>query len=205
MSPGQPLRLALVIGLGVSCLSVAAWALWHEDGRFGLPTPRPPGLVQPEVATTLVLPQALADAVPRGQGPVLLHFFNPDCPCSRFNLPHLEELKLKYGKDVRIVGLVEGEFAAGKKLLGELGIPLVDDESGALANAVGVYSTPQAVILDGQGKLRYRGNYNAARYCDDPETQYARLALEAVLAEAPVALPVQASIAYGCELPRGHR
>jgi len=39
------------------------------------------------------------------------------------------------------------------------------DADGSLAKMVGVYSSPQAVIVDTRGALYYRGNDNLARYC----------------------------------------
>ena len=75
------------------------------------------------------------------------------------------------------------------------------DADGSLGRALGVYSTPQAVILNGDGTLFFRGNYNLSRYCADAKTEYARLALEHALAHTPYTAPEGANIAYGCELP----
>jgi hypothetical protein len=67
---------------------------------------------------------------------------------------------------------------------------------------VGVYSSPQAVVVTAAGALYYRGNYNLARYCTEVQTEFARIALEHVLAGAPkYDAPAPARIAYGCPLP----
>ena len=47
----------------------------------------------------------------------------------------------------------------------EPGVPVLVDADGSLAKMVGVYSSPQAVIVDTRGALYYRGNDNLARYC----------------------------------------
>ena len=69
-----------------------------------------------------------------------------------------------------------------------------------IANAAGVYATPQAVLVNARRELVYRGNYNTSRYCSNPETEYVRIALESLVGRsAPANLPE--SPAYGCELP----
>jgi hypothetical protein len=60
-------------------------------------------------------------------------------------------------------------------------VKFVEERDGATAQSFGVYSTPQAVILDLAHTLRFRGNYNNSRYCDDQETEYARIAFETLL------------------------
>jgi len=82
----------------------------------------------------------------------------------------------------------------------DLDMPVICDTT--LAATCGVYSTPQAAILDGGGKLYFRGNYNRNRYCSDEKTGFARQALDGLLSGnysltfSPLALK-----AYGCQLP----
>jgi hypothetical protein len=59
------------------------------------------------------------------------------------------------------------------------------DADGSLAKRVGIYSSPQAVVVTAAGALYYRGNYNLARYCTDVRTEFARIALEHVLDGGP--------------------
>jgi hypothetical protein len=76
------------------------------------------------------------------------------------------------------------------------------DTDRRLADTLGVYSTPQAAILDARSRLYYVGNYNRTRYCRDRETEYARLALESLLAGAPPVAAIDGGPAYGCPLRR---
>jgi hypothetical protein len=144
----------------------------------------------------------------------LLHFFNPVCPCSRFNAEHIRALWERFGKQARFVAVVQiaddqdtaqrrESLAAAARLFGADMEAVIDDQ-GKIAAACGVYSTPQAVILapGSASVVLFRGNYNVTRYCADPKTEFARQALEAVLNHQP--LPPEsrsAMIAYGCELP----
>ena len=191
----------------LATLLLCAWigaAFWQQDLRWSLPTPRPAGLVAPPIGSQPTLPPALAQLV-RPDAPTLLHFFNPACPCSRFNLEHVRELEREFGERVRVVFVVQGEDAdeVARALENvDDDAPRVLDLDGAIAHALGVYSTPQAVVLDARGHLAYRGNYNSSRFCVALESQYAHLALEDLLAQRPVrTFAAPATTAYGCALP----
>lgn len=184
-----------VAGLSLTAIGVV---FWQQDLRYALPTPRPADLRQVPVGTVVELPPALrqwlGDAAAR---PLLLHFYNPDCPCSRFNLDHLQLLQARYGTRVQFVEIVESPAVADSGL----GLPVVADPDGSLAAHFGVYSTPQAVVLDATRRLHYRGNFNATRYCNTPATQFARQALEALLNGTATVFDPRAETAFGCPLP----
>jgi hypothetical protein len=202
------IRVAATIGGAVACLGVAGFVFYREDVRYSFPTPKPSGLVQPSRGEQLPIERWMAGAnvAARGQ-PVLFHFFNPHCPCSRFNLDHLRTLRARYGERVTFVGVVqapvddEDDRVELRRRLDDLGfdLPWVLDPAGQIAGEAGVYSTPQAVFTDARGRLIYRGNYNASRYCTDARTEFVRIAIEAFLTEQGPMPPD--TPAYGCELP----
>jgi hypothetical protein len=195
--------LLLVGGL----LVFSGYIFWLQDWKYGLPTPKPQGLQQLPIGSHPALPPVLASLRVQAPGqPLFLHFFNPDCPCSRFNADHVRELIRAHRATTSFVAIVEpegGTLARDEvgKVEREFGIHAVVDENGAIGRAVGVYSTPQAVIVGPEGSLYFRGNYNVSRYCADARSEYARLALEHVLAGASFEAPEGATVAYGCELP----
>jgi hypothetical protein len=83
----------------------------------------------------------------------------------------------------------------------DINLPVLFDT--AIASSCGVYSTPQAVIIDTDHKLYYRGNYNRSRYCTEKKTEYARMALDSLLHHNPNVIFDQFALkAYGCELPK---
>lgn len=132
--------------------------------------------------------------------PVFMHFFNPYCPCSKFNTPYFVSLSQQYQQQVQFVvvvpeGISEKET---RDFVGEQ-LPIIIDHGGLLASAAGVYSTPQAVIVDESNTLYYRGNYNKSRYCTDKESNYAEMALVSLLNNQirPQFNPL-ATTAYGC-------
>src|SRR5688572_14413568 len=150
---------------------------WYQDWQYTLPTPKPAHWQPVAAGEKIELPAELARSLSGGGGkPMLLHFFNPGCPCSKFNLDHVRDLVSEFKGRVHLVAVLQGDDSAEvqKKFssLG-LGIPSVFDHSGNFAARCGVYSTPQAAILDESGRLYFRGNYNTNRYCTARETEFA--------------------------------
>ncbi|CAA9345017.1 MAG: hypothetical protein AVDCRST_MAG56-8073 [uncultured Cytophagales bacterium] len=192
----------LMVVFSLVCLSGIGFLFWYEDMQYARPTPRPASLVQLPVGSALRL--EAAGKMPGGK-PLLLHFFNPSCPCSRFNRGHLRELYAQFGPKVDMVVVLQAKDtleAIRKYRDWELPMPYVTDPAGTLAERCGVYATPQAVLLSPDARLYYRGNYNTGRYCVNRDTQFARRALEALLADQPAPLfPGVAQTAYGCLLP----
>lgn len=137
--------------------------------------------------------------------PTFLHFFNPACPCSRFNLDHLRSLIQSHQAQVRFIAVLQGDQPNLREAFGKLGLNMesVIDLNGAIARAAGVYATPQAVLINRQGQLYYRGNYNSSRYCTTKETEFARIAIESLRDGKPhQPIPLEARTAYGCPLPK---
>ena len=185
-----------------TCIAVI---FWRYEWKYSLPTPVPTTYHAIQLGSSITLPSSAAALSSAGEKPLFLHFFNPDCPCSRFNMPQFRELVRQYGSKATfaIVVMSPGRFTAAdiqSKFNLPYPIPVLSDSS--IAAACGVYSTPQAVIIDKDGRLFYRGNYNRSRYCNDEKTGFARLALAGLLDHHysqtfdPLALK-----AYGCELP----
>lgn len=201
-------RRWFLVGLGEAALVAVMIAMfWYQDWRYSLATPRPPHLKQPALGTILDLGAASGGLLSSSlQRPMFLHFFNPDCPCSRFNLDHVRALHRKYGDRVDFVAVMEGLNAEHlSQEFARLDLPLlcIFDVDRTVADATGVYATPQAVILDREKKLFYRGNYNTSRYCVTPQTEFARIALESLLQDSrePSPQSVAATRAFGCALP----
>jgi hypothetical protein len=192
----------------LSLLAFVGGVFWEQDWKWGLPTPRPSGLTQPPIGSRAALPGVLGVRwAPSSGRPLFLHFFNPDCPCSRFSQDHVRDLIRAYRDRVTIVAVIEpeGGVVSARTVASverDLGVPTLLDADGSLARAAGVYSSPQAVLVTTGGALYFRGNYNLARYCTDERTAFARIALEHLLAGAPAyKAPREARIAYGCPLP----
>jgi hypothetical protein len=194
------MRKIVMMGWLLALISVLVALFWYTDWRYSLPTPVPVHY-QPVVSGAAI---ALGQPVRTASGkPIFLHFFNPSCPCSRFNMPYFQALVRRFGDkvDFAIVVLSDKKYTA-KEIRDKfsLQVPVFFDSS--MAKACGVYSTPQAVIIDSADQLYYRGNYNRSRYCTDNKTNYAEMALSALLKNDPNKLKDPYALrAYGCSLP----
>ncbi len=192
-------KLVVVVWLIVIFSGVGA-LFWYNELIYHLPTPIPEHYKPVNNGTVI----KLASEFDAYQGkPVFLHFFNPDCPCSRFNITNFKALVKQYGGQVNFVVVVINNKNYTAKAIRDkfdLNIPVLFDAS--LAAMCGVYSTPQAVLLDAQHTLYYRGNYNQSRYCTDEKTSYAKIALNGLLHDhARLVFSPLALRAYGCSLP----
>jgi thiol-disulfide isomerase/thioredoxin len=195
------MRTVAVIAWLIVLLTTIVALFWHNEWVYSLPTPVPENYRAVDAGTAIDVTNKLPFKT--GQ-PVLLHFYNPDCPCSRFNIPHFRSLVKQYGNQIRfvIVPVTRKKMTANEILKKfDINIPVLFDT--ALATMCGVYSTPQAVIIDTNRQLFYRGNYNKSRYCADKQTEYARMAIDKILHNnAAIILDQFALKAYGCQLPK---
>ena len=196
-------RLAIAWLILLSC--GIAFVFWQYQWKYSLPTPVPEGYHAVSRGTLVQLPASAQALRARNGKPLFLHFFNPDCPCSRFNMPQFKALVDQYGDKVDFAIVVMGDrsfTAAAIQDKFNLSHPLPVLQDSAVAAACGVYSTPQAVLIDARGQLYFRGNYNRSRYCTDERSSFAKQALDGLLQGnyslifSPLALK-----AYGCQLP----
>jgi hypothetical protein len=186
--------LTLLLG-GITAL------FWYNEWVYSLPTPVPENYKTVKPGSTI---DAAWEVRSTDNKPLFLHFFNPDCPCSRFNIAHFKSLVKQYGNEVifAIVVMSNKNYTA-KKIQDkfDVSIPVLFDT--AIATSCGVYSTPQAVIINTNHKLYYRGNYNRSRYCTDKKTNYAQIALDGLLHNNLTSVFDQYAVkAYGCQLPK---
>jgi hypothetical protein len=193
------LRFAIAFGFLALCTLCVGCVFWKQELQYRLPTPVPQAYAPVPVGTAIHLTGSLS-----GQKARFLHFYNPDCPCSRFNVQHLRMLIGNYNDSISIAIVVasDEDLSRARKAFGDQ-VEFVTDIQGAIASACGVYSTPQAAIIDREGKLYYRGNYNISRYCTSRASNFAELSLLALMKNqmAPQ-FGLLATESYGCSLAR---
>jgi thiol-disulfide isomerase/thioredoxin len=142
------------------------------------------------------LPRTLDDFGPKKA--TVLVFVNTSCPVVQRYLPTLQELESAYrSKEVQFVAVNSAEedtliAAATHAVKFGVEFPVVKDFDAACARALGVTRTPQAVVLDSEKKIRYRGRiddqYRLRGNRKAPTTHDLKDALDAVLAGRPVAV-----------------
>jgi len=179
---------------------IVSGLFWYNQFVYALPTPIPASYKTVPNGKIIPLNRALSF---KNDRPVFLHFFNPECPCSRFNINHFKSLVKAYHNQVNFaIVLIASKPYSEKEIQQrfDIDVPVVADST--MAAAAGVYSTPQAVILKNSHRLFYRGNYNKSRYCTDQKTSYAKLALESLFQKnSLIQFDRYALTAYGCTLP----
>src|SRR5688572_15028979 len=79
--------------IAVSIVAMMGWVYWEQEVQYWQPTPIPANFVDVKVGDTVDLAADLPIAENR---PAFLHFFNFDCPCSRFNMEEFERMAHKY-------------------------------------------------------------------------------------------------------------
>jgi hypothetical protein len=181
-------------------LGVISVLFWYSDWQYRLPTPVPEGYKA--VASGIKI-NFQGDMKRENGKPLFLHFFNPICPCSKFNFQHFKSLVNKYEDEVNFaIVVMSNKKYTTEEIQDRYGISIPVFFDTAIAAACGVYSTPQAAIIDKDDHLYYRGNYNSTRYCTDKKTEYARIALDALLSNNQIEFAPAALTAYGCTLPK---
>ena len=144
------------------------------------------------------------------KGATAVVFYSTECPISNAYSPTLDEIGKEFkGRPVRLVGvcvdpdLSDHDVEQHARDFG-LHLELARDPSGLLARKLGVKMTPEAVVLDDRGMIRYRGRIDdqfAARGVRraNPSGNELRDSLAAVLAGKEVAVPHAEAV--GCPLP----
>ena len=179
------------------------WVFWRQELQYALPTPVPINFVDVKAGTKVDLAKEIPGT---GGKPTLLHFFNFDCPCSRFNMRDFESMAKQFGKDVNFYVVIQSEDEDDRDRFTKkygLDIPTILDMDGSISDKCGIYATPQGVLLDQESTIFFKGNYNIARYCTKKETKFAELAIGHLLKNEPLPLALQYELRepFGCSLP----
>jgi peroxiredoxin len=130
---------------------------------------------------------------------VVVVFLSTVCPYARYFAAHLRELDERYGpRGVVFLGVNPNRWETKDEVKEHAqqdgyAFPMIKDEHHAIADLLGARATPEAFLLDSDGKLRYRGWVKSRQ--ESPDLQHA---LDAVLEDRPVHRPE--TKAFGCAI-----
>ena len=158
-----------IIGAGAIAIlfSVVVAIFWFEQFQFYRPVSLPENFQEVNVNDTIVLNNLLFNTKEKETRSVFIHFFDTSCKFSRINIEHIRLFTKKYKKSFSFYVVVSGEHDQNfidtfktKFQVPEF-VRLISDKSCTVAKECGVYSTPQAVIINPNHTLYFRGNYNS--------------------------------------------
>lgn len=143
----------------------------------------------------------------RGSVATVLVFWSGTCPCVRRYQERVDALLDAHPDGrVRVVGVSSNAGEPFEEVLRvarerQVRIPILRDEGGRLAEALGVHSTPTVVVLDEAGAVRYLGWVDNERVPGDPRREpWLDLALQGVL-DGTTGFAAR-SPTYGCAITR---
>lgn len=145
-------------------------------------------------------PFSLQAALPSHKAVVIL-FLSTVCPYVNHFARHLRELDELYGpRGVLFVGINSNNWESRDEIVQHarergFAFPMVKDEGHQIADRLGADRTPEAFVVDAEGRLRYRGWVKSRQ--ESPDLQHA---LDAVLEGRRVARPL--TKAFGCAVDR---
>jgi peroxiredoxin len=185
-------------------LSLAAAAAVAALAACATSSPRaaaaPLRLAAPDGTSTTVAELAAAREA------TVLVFWSATCPCVRRYQARTDALLDDWpAARVRVVGVSSNAGERYDEVLraaAERGVrvPILRDEGGRLAEALGVRSTPTVVVLDARAEVRYLGWIDNERGRGDPGREpWLDRALAGVLDGSPYAAR---SPTYGCAITR---
>ncbi len=180
-----------------AALLAAALAPAGHDLRIGDPAPD-------FVATALDGREISLGELVRTHKAVVIVFLSSVCPYARYFGDHLAELDRAYRpRGLLLVGVNSNPFESVDEMLeyaeayGHT-FPTIRDEGSRLADLLGAQRTPEAFVVDAEGRLRYRGWVKSKVLSPDLQR-----ALDALLAGKPVRRAQ--TRAFGCAIDRARR
>lgn len=141
------------------------------------------------------------------KGPVVAVFLATRCPVAQRYAMRLKRLHAEFTADNKQHTTFVGIYANEEDTVddvkayiqkAEYTFPIVKDTTGYLAELLGATMTPQAMIVDTEGTLRYRGPIDDNRYETRIKHSYLRDALLAT--HTGDAIPLQETPAFGCTI-----
>jgi peroxiredoxin len=141
---------------------------------------------------------------------VVLVFMGTECPVGNLYMPRLVELSCAYhDKHVQFLLINSNahetaEQAAEHARAYDVAFPVLKDPGNLVADRLGVERTCATLVIDGRGRLRYRGaiddQYDRGSRKTQPARNHLTEALDAVLAGRKVA--VSSTAVIGCLIDR---
>ena len=109
-------------------------------------------------------------------GPLVVHFWDPKCPCTRFTTPHVQNIVASYAGQGLSLVVVIPEASLENDARAEFGASTTI----RVAGAINPVSSPAAALLDATGELAYFGPYSTGAGCTTGDGGFVETVLNAL-------------------------
>lgn len=127
----------------------------------------------------------------------IVHFWDSDCACSRFNESHVQQLASRYRADgIQLLVVDRQQLSTGElqRAFGQSAHPY--QGMSPLKAGLQIPASPAAAVFDDRGKLAYFGPYSEGAACLSGNGDFVEQVIDKLLAgEHPTQINVSA---YGC-------
>jgi len=137
----------------------------------------------------------------------VVHFWNPDCPCSRFNQPHVQQIMSDYGKNnVQFTVVVSGatekirqqrQIEARKIFNAKAFVDIRSDWP--MEN--GPPSSPAVGVISSSGELVYFGPYSLGARCSPEKGKFVEKVIDELKSKNQSVKKQLNTLAVGCFCP----
>lgn len=188
---------------GLALLTI--WGVMPATGNPKPPTPKPAASLK-ELTFADLSGKVYGNPSLAARKATVFLFVSGQCPISNVYTPRFAAFAAACApRNVQVFGVYSDrqespQDAAKHARLHGLAFPIVKDKNNALADRLGATMTPEVVIVDAAGTVRYRGRFDDNAVSTKVATHDAADALDAVLDGKPVAHPQQ--VAFGCAIRR---
>lgn len=162
----QSKRYWIGTGLLLLWLCATVFAFWWFEYRYLRPFDTEPqiGAVVFDGAGIDSKLSSLVPMQPREGGPTVVHYWDPACPCNRFNEDHVKDLIREYGaRGVRFVVVTGGTTLSAKRVFSDSAVVGYVDSA---TQKVLPPSSPAVAVLDQNGEVAYFGPYSVGALCN---------------------------------------
>ena len=195
------MRKFLVICWLLLILAGISKLFWYHEWKYSLPTPVPENYHPLQVGEHVDVARKFNLATNK---PLLIHFFNPECPCSRFNVPHFKSLVKKYSEEINfaVVIINKSRSYTGSEIQDKYDFTVQALFDQSIADSCGVFPPSKAVLLMAEVGFHYRATIIKG-YCINKNSNYAEMAIDSLLGLHSYPICSQCGVkAYGCRLPK---
>lgn len=192
-SSPYPRVMWLVIPLVVVWVCSTVYAFWHFQIRNIRPFDLQSQIEQPvfvaeqhslNIQTIL---DNFTQADSKKESATVFNFWDPDCPCSRFNESHVNDIITTYmSQGIRFVLVPRYGDIRPKAELEQLArerfglqLEIIYDYEQTFRQAVP--SSPAVVVMDAQGQLAYFGPYSVGSFCGPSGGAFVEKTLDSLL------------------------